>query len=745
MSITILTKPYDGLGTLPKLNPVYNGLGFTVQSTMKQVANFKYIADVFINGGKVAQLAHNPDISNNNIGIFDVGRIVENYISYNLNWNITTPTAAYNSLLGYHIEFGEEYSRIVNVRKVDPSYGIVRVETTTPHNLKTGDRVLVQGSLIPEYNGFKEVTYNSITSFKLNTPFTWYGVGGSMYIISGEKINQFQSYVGADGRSYVRLKVKANSSFSIGNIININLDAGFTSWIANYQNMDWTVVKTTITTAYSYIDTNIPFQSTISSTFTGSVVSRSNFLIRNLMSTKNDNSQAFNGVEQYDTWLDWTPYPYMFTRGATSSLPLGKFLTKRPRKEINVCYTDYLVLSELGKNNWGSTNTISTQYIVETWSVPPGPQSVIAIGAPGNMYINFSGNQTADWTPGSYVNITGWAFLGGLYFPIHTTTRILSNGMTGTNTIIYLMDADGTPAKWYNNSGTLIFTGYSSAMTIGGTHTWDALSTKKVIFNKLTPPIDRNEAPAGPKNLNLTEINNKTCYKYFVYHIKSTNNAWVTYDKHSETWAFNIDCACRKFKKYTLFWLNDLGGWDFYYFNLKSDIVREVERTQYHRHLKSNQPTAGFKYKQGDRGRTTFNTTSLDTITVRTEYLTQDELKWMANLLESPEVYWIDNTINSLGNPVDKIIPVNLKESSFDLWNKNNLNGDTGTLYIYEIAFESALNRGVQRGGTTALPSGTPTIVNPGTTPNGPWGPWKDYKPARDAWTGFTYTKSLYE
>ena len=63
MSITILNRPYDGL--VAKINPVYNGLGFVVNSDKKQVNNFRYISEIYANNIKVGELRHNPDISNN--------------------------------------------------------------------------------------------------------------------------------------------------------------------------------------------------------------------------------------------------------------------------------------------------------------------------------------------------------------------------------------------------------------------------------------------------------------------------------------------------------------------------------------------------------------------------------------------------------------------------------------------------------------------------------------------------------
>ena len=778
MSITILSKPYDGLGTLPKINPVYNGLGFAVSSNMNKAPNFKYVAEIFINGAKVGQLSHNPDITNGNIGIFDIGRIVENYISYNLNWNIKTTTAAANSLVGYHIEFGELFSRIGTVKNVQNSLGNARIETTTPHGLVTGDRVLIQGSLYPQYNGYFYVaSYITPTAFKINYPYITGNIGTNMTFISGESVNQFTSYVGADGQYYVRLKVKANTTFQIGDIIMIAMDTTYNdaavSWLKKYENIDWTVVKTSSYTSYSYIDTNIPFQSALSSLFLGSVVSRGNFFKRNLFSTKNDNAQAFNGVEQYETWTDWTPYPYIFTRSEFEPVPdpygqLGRFLTKRPRTEIKVCFSDYMVLSAFGKNNFYNTPSanMSTLYIIETWSTPAPPAMPTEVLLySGKTTFRLPGGTPAgalalgkEWTAGSKLTLFGWYWNGSAYVAIHTNCYIGEVLLNGNDLLISIVDGyGGGPEQWFiTATGTYVFSGYQASFVLDPTRQWNATMKIKITYNTMGGHAMRNEAPAGPKNLEaLYEFSNKRVYKYMIYHVKLVSGQrWYNYEKFSEIMSFNLDCNCSKFKKHTLMWMNDLGGWDFYYFNLKSDIVREIERTQFHKHLKSYNSTTGYKYGGGDRGRTTYNTSSVDNTTVRSGYLTQGELDWMSNLLESPEVYWIKNTTknDTVGGvwtnniPVDKLIPVNIVDSKFDLWNKTNVNSDTGTLYIYELTFQPALNRGVQRGGATTLPTGAPApvIVNPGVVPNGPWSPatgYDDWRTSRNNWNYF-YNRS---
>ena len=80
MPVQILNRPYAGL--TPKLNPVYNGIAFTLDSNLKLKPNFKYIAEIFIDNNKVSELRHHPDISHDNKGVFEVGRVIENFVAY---------------------------------------------------------------------------------------------------------------------------------------------------------------------------------------------------------------------------------------------------------------------------------------------------------------------------------------------------------------------------------------------------------------------------------------------------------------------------------------------------------------------------------------------------------------------------------------------------------------------------------------------------------------------------------------
>ena len=670
MSITILNRPYDGL--VAKINPVYNGLGFVVNSDKKQVNNFRYISEIYANNIKVGELRHNPDISNNNYGVFDVGRILESYLSYNLNWSVTTTTAAPKALIDYYINFGEEFSRIGTITSWAsagyPYAGNVRIGCSKPHNLLTGDRVLIEGSTNASYNGYKRVYANSTTSFTLtDTLFTGSTNISTMYFVQGEKINLFSSYVGADGVTYVLLRVKQLTTphittFSIGDSFTIAYDSPST--LTQYLNIEWTILGVVQGTSYAQLKTNIPYTSAISSLVSGTIISRNNFVLLNKFSTKNDNAKTFNGVSQYEDFLTWSPTPYLMFGTASP----GQYLTGRPDNELDVCTDDYMTLSMFGKTNWSpfypTAPTLKT--ICETHSTPTlaakiGTINNIAGPPPYGQVLTITVASTTGYNAGDYITV-----VNGINPPY--TGRVLSLTSTVITTDIYYLG--------------------------GSVPNCTIVQTEVVKFRQITTPLTRCDVPAGPKNLNYTEITNGTCFKYYIYQINQTaltNYYWWSFQRYSETWTFNIECDCSKNKKFTLMWLNELGGFDYYNFTMRSDKGRKIEKQKFTRHLKSYQGTAGYKYTLGQRGSTTYNVVSNDNYIVRTDWINQPYLDWLAYLYESPEVYWIDESTS-------KIYPIDVTNTEVELFNKIN-RGDTGTLYKYEVNFMLSNSRVIQRGG----------------------------------------------
>jgi len=119
MALTIYNTPYS-------YAPAYNQMVFTLSSTSIAQPNFRYIADVYMNGSSEytrLQCAPNPT---NTSGVFDISGIVQNSLSRDAEDNTTTFKQCGNSIASYVVQFGEQYgasSGITNYTNLVSSSG----------------------------------------------------------------------------------------------------------------------------------------------------------------------------------------------------------------------------------------------------------------------------------------------------------------------------------------------------------------------------------------------------------------------------------------------------------------------------------------------------------------------------------------------------------------------------------------------------------------------------------------------
>jgi hypothetical protein len=119
MALTIYNAPYS-------YAPAYNQMVFTLSSTNIAQPNFRYIADVYMNGSSTytrLQCAPNPT---NTSGVFDISGIVQNSLSRDFEDNTTTFKQCSNSIASYLVQFGEQYgasSGITNYPNLTSSSG----------------------------------------------------------------------------------------------------------------------------------------------------------------------------------------------------------------------------------------------------------------------------------------------------------------------------------------------------------------------------------------------------------------------------------------------------------------------------------------------------------------------------------------------------------------------------------------------------------------------------------------------
>jgi len=93
--------------------PAYNDTNFVITESSGAIYtkdNFKFIGDVKVNSASIAKLKTPIYYGSTNKGVFNIGRILENYVSYDFNLNDTSASGCTNSIKDYSVEFGYEFS-----------------------------------------------------------------------------------------------------------------------------------------------------------------------------------------------------------------------------------------------------------------------------------------------------------------------------------------------------------------------------------------------------------------------------------------------------------------------------------------------------------------------------------------------------------------------------------------------------------------------------------------------------------
>ena len=103
MAITINTEPND-------IAPVYSDISYVVTSTNYAQPNFKFVAVIKNAAGTILAKLKAPIFhGTTDKGVFNISRILQNYVTYDFTQNLGTMTKCLNSYIGYSVEFGEEY------------------------------------------------------------------------------------------------------------------------------------------------------------------------------------------------------------------------------------------------------------------------------------------------------------------------------------------------------------------------------------------------------------------------------------------------------------------------------------------------------------------------------------------------------------------------------------------------------------------------------------------------------------
>ena len=88
--------------------PAYNDTNFVITESSGGIYtkdNFKFIAEVKQNTTSLAKLKAPIYYGSTNKGVFNIGRILENYVSHDWNYNDSAASGCTSSIMDYKVEF----------------------------------------------------------------------------------------------------------------------------------------------------------------------------------------------------------------------------------------------------------------------------------------------------------------------------------------------------------------------------------------------------------------------------------------------------------------------------------------------------------------------------------------------------------------------------------------------------------------------------------------------------------------
>lgn len=224
-----------------------------------------------------------------------------------------------------------------------------------------------------------------------------------------------------------------------------------------------------------------------------------------------------------------------------------------------------------------------------------------------------------------------------LDFPSYTSTPYLLS----SSSKVFLTNAPSTQKV---ATGDLLWL-HSMTST---TSNYDKLQVKKydsagvllstdTIANPYTADTDDNRflrVGVGPANI-LSSLGGTYLDGVSYYTVQAINAASAAM---SELRRFNLDSECSRFTPIRLQFLNKLGGFDAFSFNLVNKDTSEIKREKYKRKTGTLSGST-FSYSQTDRSEHTLSTVIDASKNITSDWLSEAESLWLEELVTSPVVF----------------------------------------------------------------------------------------------------------
>jgi hypothetical protein len=148
----------------------------------------------------------------------------------------------------------------------------------------------------------------------------------------------------------------------------------------------------------------------------------------------------------------------------------------------------------------------------------------------------------------------------------------------------------------------------------------------------------------------------------------------------SNTFTYLVDNACTKNDVYRFHFLNKEGGFDSFSFIRASNKNTNIRRSQFKSKTGGLTSANAYGYNTKDRQRTDYYTELGDTVTVRSDWISEATSEWLGELVESPEVFVEDATYG--------LVAVNITDTFYRPQQENN-----NKLFNLSITFRYSYDR----------------------------------------------------
>jgi len=130
---------------------------------------------------------------------------------------------------------------------------------------------------------------------------------------------------------------------------------------------------------------------------------------------------------------------------------------------------------------------------------------------------------------------------------------------------------------------------------------------------------------------------------------------------------YKKECPWKKYDPIDIMFLNRLGSWDFFRFFGSKDEDVKIERGTYQRQY-GTWSSINYSYNRNERGTSNIKTDLTLQGEVMSDFLDQDTVNWLEELLTSPEVFIVKNQSESQ----KQLIPISITDSNFKRQVKGN-------------------------------------------------------------------------